>query len=339
MAVAPGRFRTLTNLVLSTTSIPPEAGEAACALAMSNPETFVTVHSAPDVRPSTLHNSRSFQFASRNVDQTFLIDVALPLMPVPEGEKLPVIYVLDGNIGFALAAQTARLLQMGPYPLPQAIVVGIGYHAATVEEANRIPALRFRDMTPWTDEVHEARFRNAPPPWTLPDDIRQGGADAFGAFIEEELKPFIEATFPADPQDATIVGMSLGGLFVLHSLLAAPLRFQRYIAASPSLYWAERRIFDLEASYGDAASDLPASLFLSVGALEEAHDLDCRMVSNGYEMEARLRNRAWPGLDLTFEVFPGETHMSVFPAALSRGLTTVFGGHGDIHNWSRRLSA
>ncbi len=133
--------------------------------------------------------------------------------------------------------------------------------------------------------------------------------------------------------------MSLGGMFVMHTLLTAPTTFQRYLAGSPALYWGERRMFEAEAALAATAKDLPARLFMSVGALEEAHDVDCRMVSNLYEMDARLRQRAYPGLDMTFQVFPDETHVSVYPAALARGLTTLFGGHRDIHDWSRRLKA
>jgi hypothetical protein len=31
--------------------------------------------------------------------------------------------------------------------------------------------------------------------------------------------------------------------------------------------------------------------------------------------------------------------MSVFPAAISRGLTSVFGGHRNIHNWAKVLQS
>jgi hypothetical protein len=52
-----------------------------------------------------------------------------------------------------------------------------------------------------------------------------------------------------------------------------------------------------------------------------------------------LRRRAYPNLDLHFLVFPDETHMSVLPAALCRGLSAVFGGHRNIHDWARVLDA
>ena len=287
--------------------------------------------------PAHISRSDRYGLKSAKVDQEFLIDVALPSNPPSAGQKLPVVYILDGNGAFALAAQTSRLLQAGPYPLPATIVVGIGYRAKTPEDEARNIHLRVRDLTPWVDQSVEARYRTAPAPWTLPPDIKQGGAAAFAEFIEEELKPFIASRYPVDPGDATLVGMSLGGLFVLHTLFTAPETFQRYIAASPGLYWDKRRIFEAEAAQAAKIKDLPVHLFLSAGGLEEGMDADCRFVSSVYELEARLRRRAYPNLDMCFHVFPDETHMSVFPAALSRGLTTVFGGHRNIYDWAKRL--
>jgi predicted alpha/beta superfamily hydrolase len=173
----------------------------------------------------------------------------------------------------------------------------------------------------------------------LPANIKQGGADAFLAFIENSVKPFIAARYPIDPADATLAGASMGGLFALHALFRAPCHFRRIIAISPAIYWDERRLLQEEAALAASAADLPVHLFLGVGALEEAMDVNCRFVSNLYELEARLGRRAYPNLDLAFHVFADETHMSVFPAAFSRGLTHVFGGHRNIRDWAKVLAA
>jgi hypothetical protein len=288
--------------------------------------------------PAVIRRSASYSIESKNVEQDFLIDVSLP-HTIAEGKKLPVIYVTDGSVNFPLATAAARLLQAGPFPLPPAIIVGIDYVARSPAEEGRAMHLRVRDLTPWVDQSVEARYRTAPPPWTLPADIKQGGAAAFAAFIEEELKPFIAARHPIDPDDATLVGMSLGGLFVMHTLFTAPQTFKRYLAASPGLYWDDRHIFETEAALAARTKDLPVHLFMSVGGLEEAMDVSSRFVSNVYELEARLRQRAYPNLNMSFHVFPDDTHMSVFPAALTRGLTAVFGGHRKTDDWGKVLEA
>ena len=99
----------------------------------------------------------------------------------------------------------------------------------------------------------------------------------------------------------------------------------------PALY---RR---LAAKHAATGADLPAQLFLAAGGLEEAHDHRQRFVSNLYALDARLRGHAYPSLASTLQVFEGETHMSVFPAAVTRGLGAVFGGYPDLTDWSRAL--
>jgi predicted alpha/beta superfamily hydrolase len=299
----------------------------------------MTVHQPISFEPASITASHRYRLRARHIDQTFVIDVALPPVPVTPGQKLPVIFVTDGSSTFPLAAQTARLLQFGPYPLPPAIVVGIGYPTDTNEEWAMTSHLRTRDLSPWVDESVERRYRNAPEPWRLPDHIRQGGAGAFLNFIRNEVKPFLAERYPVDLDDCTLVGGSMGGLFALYALITMPEAFKRYVAMSPALYWDERRMFLEEAVLSSRRTDLPVHLFLSVGALEETMDVESRFVSNLYEFEARLRRRAYPNLDLHFHVFPDETHMSVLPAALSRGLSAVFGGHRNIHDWARVLDA
>ena len=60
-------------------------------------------------------------------------------------------------------------------------------------------------------------------------------------------------------------------------------------------------------------------------------------VSNVYRLEAALRSRNNPGLKLERQIFEGETHMSVYPGAVTHGLGSVFGGYRDMHDWARWL--
>jgi predicted alpha/beta superfamily hydrolase len=290
-----------------------------------------------DLGPAVVDWTATHRLTSDRIGQDFLIEVAWPIGRIEPGEKVPVVYVLDGNSGFAMTAQIARSLQYGPFPLPKTFVVGIGYHDAYSRTSLRPGQLRMRDLTPCNDELTEARFRAAPERFRMPPGISFGGAAAFLEFIETAVKPFVASRYPVDPDDATLLGMSAGGLFALNTLFTRPESFKRYVALSPALYWGGRRLFDLEAALAVRTPDLPVSLFLGVGGHEEAHDVDQRMVSHLYEMNARLLARAYPSLDLKFHVFPDETHMSIFPAGVSRGLTEVFGGPPDFTDWSKVL--
>ena len=182
----------------------------------------MTVHQPISFEPASITASHRYRLRAEHIDQTFVIDVSLPSVPVAKGQKLPVIFVTDGNGNFPIAAQTARLLQYGPYPLPPAIVVGVGYPTDTLEEWALTSKLRTRDLSPWVDQSVERRYRSAPEPWRLPDHIRQGGAGAFLSFIQDEVKPFLRARYPVDADDCTLVGGSMGGLFALYALVTMP---------------------------------------------------------------------------------------------------------------------
>ena len=69
-----------------------------------------------------------------------------------------------------------------------------------------------------------------------------------------------------------------------------------------------------------------ARLFVSVGALEESSERlkPFAMVSNLARMIELLSSRRYPSLRLDSVVFSDETHVSVIPATISRGLRRVF---------------
>ena len=121
----------------------------------------------------------------------------------------------------------------------------------------------------------------------------------------------------------------MGGLFTLSALFQAPEKFRRYVALSPSLWWDSGVTFKTEEAFAEHAKDLPVDLYLSIGGLEELMDIRGRMVSNVYRLESMLRHRNYPGLNLSMDVFPEETHMSVFPASVTRGLRNVFHLRGE----------
>jgi predicted alpha/beta superfamily hydrolase len=280
-----------------------------------------------DLGPATLPWSRSYRLTSKTIGQDFLIEIAWPPVAAKPDQRFPVVYVLDGNHAFGLAAMAARALQSGPFPLPPTLVVGIGYHFKRPQDHALWGQLRLRDLSPCPDPLLESQSPGA--------SATCGGAGAFFDLIEQEVKPFVASSAPVDDSDQTLVGASLGGLFALHCLLTRPGAFQRFIAISPAIYWADRLLIRLEAELAAKADDLPARLFLAAGGLEEAHDPRQGFVSNLYQLEARLRQRAYPSLDMALRIFEGETRMSVFPGAVTRGLGAVFGGYRDMHDWSR----
>ncbi|MDP2010975.1 MAG: alpha/beta hydrolase-fold protein [Phenylobacterium sp.] len=271
-----------------------------------------------DPAPATLLATHRHALHSEVIGETFQIDVALPSPWRGQGpeHQLPVVYVMDANTVFGIAAQTLRFLQTAD-GVPPCLLVGVGYQLEGPRRRRRdYGALRTRDLTPSFDAgFHDTLLaQRGEQPW--PDIAPGGGGEAFLDFLIDELRPFIAGRYVTDPADQTLVGSSLGGLFSLHAYLTRPGAFTRHVAGSPALWWREREAFASEAA---AQPDPATRLFLSVGGLET--DPNWHMVDHMREMARRLTAR---GLPAASHVFEGESHTSVIPAALSRGLRSVF---------------
>ena len=172
--------------------------------------------------------------------------------------------------------------------------------------------------------------------------------------MTEELKPLLEANYAIDDGDETLIGVSLGGLFAAWVLLTAPFWFDRYLLVSPALFWNSEEVWRWEEAQALKEKDLPASVFVSAGELEtrtelrryavriaESNPTVHRGLRDAIEWNDRhgwprfseitgefadgLQSRKYPKLRIHCNNMPDETHQSVPPAAISRGLRYVFG--------------
>jgi len=270
--------------------------------------------------PVPIAHTQRFELQSTEIEETFFLDVQLPT--TESKQPLPVIYVTDGNLMFPLVANTVRLLQMNQ-ELKDVLVVGIGY-----KEEHEVMTLRSRDLTPTQDPNYAELV--ATEGFAAADEVLMGGADKFLNFINNDVKSFIKSRFNVS-DDATLAGYSLGGLFTLHTLFTATDSFSRYLAASPSLWWEDKMMREVENEYAkrflQGKVRLDASVFISIGGHEEPQGEKAhwaRMVHNMHEFVRQMQTRNYKGLSLTHHEFPEETHASVVPAAISRGLRALF---------------
>jgi predicted alpha/beta superfamily hydrolase len=285
----------ITVAVPATVEVPVTVEVTRVVEVTSEPVVSGAEATIPMTEVTTVHSSA--------VGRDYRIYVALPLSYSRNtSETYPVVYLLDGDLLFGALTDPIRLLQSRG-ELPELIIVGIGY-GTLWENTDEVKWLREIDLTPGATS-----------------DWRAG---KFLKFIQQDLFPYIDANYRTDPMDRTIAGASLGGLFPLYVLFSAPETFNRYIAVSPSLWWADRVIFEYEEEFADEHSDLPAKLFLAVGELEEGQWPDSKMVSNLKEFHKRLEDRNYAGLEMEMVVMEDETHYSVFLGALSKGLRSVF---------------
>lgn len=273
----------------------------------------------------TIPNTESRTLHSSIVGQEFRISVALPYTYSSSNDNYPVIYCLDALGAFGTVTETSRALNLLK-EIAEVIIVGIDY---PVSDFRDTLGFRFRDHTPsvnndWLDENIEDLSKSF--------DVHietdgTGGADNFVQCIKDELMPFIEANYRVNPEDKTLFGVSLGGLFALYVLFHYSDVFNRYMVGSPSIWWDDKVTFKYEEKYAAENNDLPATIFMSVGSLEEPDDEpnESAMRTNMQKLAKLLEDRKYKGLTLKTHIFENETHVSVFPAAISRGLRMLFG--------------
>jgi predicted alpha/beta superfamily hydrolase len=225
------------------------------------------------------------------------------------------VYVLDGNALFGLATDISRLLSLNP-AFPETIVVGIAYPGAGRGDVLR---LRLADFTP-TNVPQEDTLHGA---HTLPLGERSGNAPAFTQVLLHEVLPLVERRFRADSTQRVLWGYSLGGLFAFGLLLEYPGVFRSYLLSSPSLWWDRRWVLRREAELAHRRDELPARLFLSIGALEQAADPWAEMATNLERLQQTLVGRGYRGLEVSTAVLADETHLSVPAASFARGIRVL----------------
>lgn len=224
------------------------------------------------------------------------------------GRRLLVL--LDGNLSAVPAALMLHTrMERGVACLPPCTVVGVGY-----------PGVRFYDK--------DRRARDYLPP--LPPGLDAGAwpsgqADAFSAFLDTQLLPWLEAQQGVAYTEVGLWGHSYGGLFALYKLLHHPGRFHAFFSISPSLWWADGWLLEQLGQAGERCAG--RTLFLGIGADERAMQDDAAervalhrerdLQGRFARLIAELQDQ---GLHVQVETFAGEDHGSVLYPAVSRAV-------------------
>jgi predicted alpha/beta superfamily hydrolase len=242
-----------------------------------------------------------------------VLHVALPEGYDHGDTAYPLIVCLDAQWIFGTLCDASLSLGLARL-VPRAVIVGVGW-----QEGSAKAVLRRRGEA-YTPTVGEFPERVAP---RSLGHQPSGGAPKFLAWLADELLPLVLERYRVRADDRTFVGHSLSGLFGLHTLFNRPRTFQRYLLASPSIWWDDRVILQEEAAFAERDADLAARVFISVGADEEQPGF-FPMIANAQLLVSQLEARRYPSLDLSFQLLEGEIHYSTIPAAVSRGLRSLF---------------
>lgn len=223
----------------------------------------------------------------------------------------PLILCLDGAWTFGTMLDACRIMSLSG-EAPEAVVAGVAFDNEDMAEYLRDRA-RYFTPTPWV-----------PPEFTGVRGVsagETGRAADYLAFIEHQVLALLGDRYRVG--ERTLMGHSFSGLFALRTMLLRPELFERYLLASPSIWWDGRAILDVEDRVASERDDLAAAAFLSAGS-HETHGMPDDMITNVAFCAERLAGRGYPSLRLGHTVLDGDDHSSSIGPAISKGLRSLF---------------
>lgn len=270
-----------------------------------------------------------FEIRSQHTGQHYRILLGLPAAAAPLA-GYPTLWTLDGLATYplmeAFRAQPVRdndnLAWRQLKPSSDGLIVAIGYASGQPFDVHA----RALDYTPATARA-TGDFLST----------QHGGADAFLRFITEELRPLIAQHFALDTQQQTLFGFSYGGLFTLHTLSTQPQHFQRYWAASPSLWFGEAQLLQnlLPQLAPHDFSQHPLQVQITVGLDEQypakfaTPELEQKlakrkMVDHAKQFAGCLRKYDAVNVQINFQVLAAHDHQDVLMHGARRVLAFAF---------------
>ncbi len=213
--------------------------------------------------------SENFIVSSNILKQDREITVYLPgSYPVEPDKRYRVMYVLDGESNGALVASMNRRMHLSG-GANEHIVVSI----YSIDRLN--------DYAPTVNQDPRGPVGAG------------GGADKFLNFIELELMPEINKNYRTSGA-RVVMGHSVAGLLVLHSLQSRPYLFHAHLAYSPAVWWGEQETRKAVQQFVISNLESPNYLYMNIGAeagaTREVYDAFANYV---------LRNRS---VDLTIQI-------------------------------------
>ena len=236
--------------------------------------------------------------------------------------RFPVLFVTDANYAFPLVRSIGRMAGDGGKGVEDFVLIGLSYAKGETGQYSRR-----RDYTPTTNSADTAS--------DMPDrPAVHGEAEPYRKFIADEVFPLVAESYRVDMNRKVFAGHSYGALLGTHILLTEPTMFERYILSSPSLWFDNKVMLARERAYSAAHTDMRAEVFLSIGAFETVNPSSRNkryhrtkdMVRDLRTFAAQLRSRHYPSLRLEATVIDDEDHLTVYPAAITRGLMWALPG-------------
>jgi predicted alpha/beta superfamily hydrolase len=255
----------------------------------------------PPYPPFVIANSQLRVLPRSANGRQYQLQIGLPASYASEPtRRYPVLFVTDGYWDFP-TVQTSYNNLVYDRVVPEFIIVGLGYVGENPDFGN----LRLWELSPVPVEGH--------------GEQTSGHAAEFLRTLEDEIIPFIEREYRADPSHRVLAGSSLGGLFTLYAMYTRPELFQGYIAVSPAVRVQNDWLLGYEEAFARSGQALKARLYLT-GAENEWPSFLAAI----QRFHARLARRKYPGFAYDFRRIDGERHAGTKAESYVRGMRFVF---------------
>ena len=262
--------------------------------------------------PYELAGTSVYEVSDKQSGRNYQVFVDLPRAYHEQPErKFPVVYVTDADYAFPVVRSVTRRLNVSKPRVEDFILIGLSY-----AKGQSAVDSRRRDYTPTAAGSEDS----------TPDQVHGKGA-AYRDYIETQVMPFVEKRFRTSRGRNYFVGHSYGGLLGAQILFTRPDLFAGYILGSPSFWYDERHVFQLEKAYARSHANLSAKVYLYIGEYEAQRKGDKRYYQDFFDMvldnqafSEALEKRAYPDLKLKSEVLNDEDHLTVAPRGFTKGL-------------------
>lgn len=245
----------------------------------------------------------------------------------PPDDGWPALWLLDGNavIGTAVDAMRAQAFWPTGTNLDWGVLIAVGYPTDNAYDSFR----RSWDLGP-------PPGRTYPPFQEGGEPVRTGGGVEMAQFLLDDARSFLAAHVRLNPDNQSLFGHSFGGLFALWLMFTQPDAFRNIIAASPAITWEDSFLLDhleqyapphpaprIHLSAGEWEGDqlAPFQEYGPEAAARLVEKTRTRTISAARDMAHQL---ALHDVEVVFEIYAGETHMSALPVAVNRALHWAF---------------
>lgn len=231
-------------------------------------------------------------------------------------KRYPVVYLFDADAQFAAATSMMQYLSTNYNALcPEMIVVGL------------LHPNRRKDLTP-------THVTADPPYWPAGASKTSGGGEAFIAFIEQELMPYIDRHYPTQPRKL-LIGHSLGGLALMQIFVHHTRLFDSYICLDPSMWWDNQALLK-ETKHALETRRFPGTaLYLGIANTADEGMSIARVLTDttaatlhmrsALKLQGYFEHNPQNGLKYRGKYYPDDTHMSVPFIAEYDALRFLFG--------------